>query len=456
MESEHCDVVIAGAGLSALCVAHFLEKFRPGLKVLLLEKTFRPGGAIRSMREDGFLAEWGPHGFLDNVEESLELLADLKLEQTAQKAPLRQFRRYICLDGKLKQVPQTPPAILKSNLLPFGKKLRVLADLWKKPKPHEQTVAEWAANRFGEAIRPFADIVVTGTFAGDIDKLSIDATYPGLRRLELENGSVFRGAIKTRKQSARSGMPSMISFEQGVEHLVEKLVENKSIVYDTPVRKISGDDTGWLIETDTKNIKTGSVVLALHINRALPIMNLLSPAPKSSVPEAKIFNVVLGFKPGAEIPFGFGYLAPKSENRFALGAMFPTHMFPGRAPDDLMTLEALVGGTRNPERFDMDDQELIEQAYQDIKQLIKLPHPPVFSKVLRTTIGIPQLEIGHLDLQKYRDRLERENSGLHVCGFGWEGIGMNEMIKQAKITAESIVEGRPETKEPSAAKGIYV
>ncbi len=55
-----------------------------------------------------------------------------------------------------------------------------------------------------------------------------------------------------------------------------------------------------------------------------------------------------------------------------------------------------------------------------------------------------------------RDRLEAEQTGLHICGFGWDGIGMNEMIKQAQLTARNLIEGKPKTKDQPTAKGIYV
>ena len=103
----------------------------------------------------------------------------------------------------------------------------------------------------------------------------------------------------------------------------------------------------------------------------------------------------MGFGESAEIPFGFGYLAPEQEKRFALGALFSTHMFPGRAPKGHMLLEALVGGRRHPEKLELDDDVLIQKAYADLRQLIHLPDPPVFTKVLRSDHGIPQLEIGY-------------------------------------------------------------
>ena len=88
------DTIIIGGGLSGLTIAHFLQKYMPEARVTILEKTASFGGAIRSFHRDGYLAEWGAHGFLDNVEASRELLADTGLDREAQMAPLDEFVRY--------------------------------------------------------------------------------------------------------------------------------------------------------------------------------------------------------------------------------------------------------------------------------------------------------------------------------------------------------------------------
>ncbi|MGW8161179.1 MAG: protoporphyrinogen/coproporphyrinogen oxidase, partial [Desulfobulbales bacterium] len=176
--------------------------------------------------------------------------------------------------------------------------------------------------------------------------------------------------------------------------------------------------------------------------------------PFASIPEARIVTVAMGFGPTAEIPFGFGYLAPEQEKRFALGALFSTHMFPGRAPKGHMLLEALVGGRRHPEKLELPDDTLVRNTYDDLKQLIHLPDPPVFTKVLRPAHGIPQLEIGYPRLLAWRNKLVAGNRGLYVCGFGWDGIGINDMTKSAKAVAAAIAAGLT-TKGETGVKGIY-
>ena len=460
------DTLIIGGGLSGLTVAHFLQKYQPGIRISILEKSSSPGGAIRSFHQDGFLAEWGAHGFLDNVEASREILADTGLDKEAQKAPLDEFVRYICLNGRLNLIPQSPKKIIKSNLVSLSAKLRVFADLWKKPRLEEQTVAEWAAYRFGSSLLPFVDAVLTGTYAGDLNRLSIDATFPGIRALELDKGSVIRGllqkrkAAKTNKQEiSAKKLPAMVSFPQGMGRLPEALAADKNLMCSTEVKSIHKNEDGWEVRTSENTYQAKSLVLALPVNQALPLLNkaeglTVDPCPLSSIPEAKIVTIALGFTETADIPFGFGYLAPAQEKRFALGALFSTHMFPGRAPAGHMQLEALVGGRRQPEKLELPDDVLIRETYADLKQLIHLPDPPVFSKVLRSDHGIPQLEIGYPKLLAWRNSLVDNNQGLNICGFGWEGIGINDMTKSARQVASAIASGISATGK-TEVKGVY-
>jgi len=460
------DTIIIGGGLSGLSVAHFLQKYVPEAQITIMEKAAAAGGAISSFHQDGYLAEWGAHGFLDNAEASRELLADTGLDREAQKAPLDEFVRYVCLNGKLNLIPQNPKKILRSNLVSLSAKLRVLADLWKKPRPEEQSVADWAAHRFGASLLPFVDAVLTGTYAGDMNRLSIDAVFPGIRSLELDNGSVIRGLLKKRKAAKakpqdgpKKLLPAMISFSQGMGRLPEVLAADKKLLCAKEVKSIHKTEDGWEVRTADQSYRANSLVLALSVNQSLALLQNSSGLaaanpPLDSIPEARIVTVAMGFDETADIPFGFGYLAPEQEKRFALGALFSTHMFPGRAPKGHMLLEALVGGRRHPEKLELNDDALIDKAYADLRQLIHLPDPPVFTKVLRPAHGIPQLEIGYPRLLDWRNRLVTENPGLYVCGFGWEGIGINDMTKSARQVAAAIAAGVA-AKGETEVKGIY-
>ena len=435
---ETHEIIIVGAGLSGLSVAHFLGRSAEGLDLLILEQDDRPGGAVRSFQEQGYLAEWGPHGFLDNNPASRTLLSETGLDRIAQKAPLGSFVRYLCHEGHLVPLPQKPAALLATPLLsPLGK-LRLLGDLFKKFRPEEQSVAQWAAYRFGREILPLVDAALTGTFAGDYQRLSIDGVMPGVRALEREAGSVLKGLLRKKRGAGAGMLPAMTSFPLGMEQLITTLATGKKILYRSPVRAISRENEAWEIHTESGTYRAATVILALPVNRTLELLTGHAP-PLTGIPTARIATVALGFTDKAQVPFGFGYLAPERENRFAMGALFSTHMFPGRAPQSRVLMEALVGGRRHPERLELSDEELVSRTYDDLRQLIPLPEPPCFSRVLRGESGIPQLEMGYPALLTWKDSLEQGLDGLHLCGFGWEGIGMNDMMKTAKAVADRIL-----------------
>jgi oxygen-dependent protoporphyrinogen oxidase len=448
------EIIIVGAGLSGLSAAHFLSQSVPDQDILILEQDGRPGGAVRSFREEGYLAEWGPHGFLDNNPASRALLRETGLERIAQKAPLGSFVRYVCHGGRLVQLPQKPQALLTTPLLsPLGK-LRLLGDLFKKPRLEEQSVGQWAAYRFGPEVLPLVDAAITGTFAGDYERLSIDGVMPGVRALEKETGSVLKGLLQKKKGAGAGTLPAMTSFPLGMEQLITTLATGANILYHQPVRAITRQDDAWEIQTETKTHRAATVILALPVNAALALLAAHAP-PLAALPTASIATVALGFSDTAQVPFGFGYLAPEREKRFAMGALFSTHMFPGRAPQGKVLLEALVGGRRHPERLELSDEVLVGRIYDDLRQLLPLPEPPCFSRVLRGPSAIPQLEMGYPALLAWKDSLEQRLDGLHLCGFGWEGIGMNDMMKTAKTVADRILHRASDKQQQAEVRPVY-
>jgi len=458
------DTLIIGAGLSGLTVAWKLKQI-PNHSILLLEKSERAGGAISSHAEDGYRAEGGPHGFLDNCIESQSLLAETGLDKECLKASLAKFVRYVCMDGTLRLIPQSPPKILTAPLISPLAKLRVAGDFFKKPLEGEPTVSEWVQHRFGKALLPYVDAVFTGTYAGDLERLVIDGVMPGVRKIEKENGSIIYGLLKKMKAAKKTnkgekkGFPSMTSFPTGMSRLPERLRENLTqdeIKTNCPVLKISRKNNGWEVQTEAERFSCRNLVLALPVNKSLSLLSGFTTPPLTEIPEARIITIALGFGGEASLPPGFGYLTPEREKRFCLGALFSSNMFQGRAPKDHILLEALVGGRRHPERLKLDDDTLIKEAVQDLQQLLNLPNPPSYARVLRPRGGIPQLEKGYPGLLQWRNSMMKEEKGLYVTGFGWEGIGLNDMIKTAYRVSEAIKQGEQDLGEENAElKKVY-
>ncbi len=462
--TQHTDTLIIGGGLSGLTVAHCLRTSSYGHSFILLEKSARTGGAIATHKDNGYITEIGPHGFLDNCKESRDIVKDLRLESEIIQCPLSTFVRYVLIDGDLMMIPQSPLRIIRQPLISWPAKFRVLAEIWEKPLPGEPTVAKWASHRFGKALLPFLDAAFTGTYAGDIDRLSIDAVMPGIRRLEKQHGSIIRGAFAAMRKAKKRGgnekmrLPAMTSFTEGMERLpkrmTEFLQEGKNLLYNCEATAISHDGDNWMVTSEQGVFTATNLVIAIPVNKALPLLTPLSPPPLQQIPTATIISAVFAFSGEEKLPPGFGYLSPEQEGRFTLGSLFTSNMFPGRAPSDHILFETLVGGRRHPERILLEDTEIIKKACKDVKEVLGLHTQPLYAKVLRPHYAIPQLERGYPALCNWKEALVKAQPNLHVLGFGWQGIGMNDMIKNGVATAAKIMTA--EQKNPRAEiKKIY-
>jgi len=459
--------IIVGGGLSGLTVAHKLRLYAPQHRFLLLEQNSTTGGVIRTHRENGYITEIGPHGFLDNCPESRDILKETGLDRESVKAPLSDFVRYVYLRGKLQCIPQTPLKISLAPLIPWKDKFRVLAECLKPPLAGEPTVAKWVNHRFGPALLPFADAVFTGTYAGDFDRLAIDAVMPGVRGLEKEYGSVLRGVVakmlarkKQGGEKKKLAMPAMTSFPDGMarlpQRLTEPLIEGVDLRLGCRVASIGRENGLWQVQTEGDRYSADNLVLATPVNVSLKLLAAIAPEMAAArVPATWISTVAFGFGPGVSLPPGFGFLTPESEKRFTLGTLFSSNMFPGRAPNNHVVFETLIGGRRHPERLELAREELVARALADVREILDIRENPVYTAVLRSDGGIPQLEQGYPRLLARRDALVRANPGLHVCGFGWEGIGLNDMMKTASRVAAAVLAEAASGSAEAEVKKVY-
>jgi oxygen-dependent protoporphyrinogen oxidase len=130
-------------------------------------------------------------------------------------------------------------------------------------------------------------------------------------------------------------------------------------------------------------------------------------------------------------------------------------MFTNRAPEGHVACETLIGGRRHPERLECDDETLVREAYADLRYILRIGHKPVYTKVVRMGNGIPQLEREYPALNRWRESFIASQAGLAICGFGWDGIGVNDMVKHASRIANALLTtGKPVAAAPEI-KGIY-
>ena len=95
------DIIVIGAGISGLALAHYSA--RTGLQSLVLEADDRPGGTLCSHRFDDFWLELGAHTCYNSYQGLLDILDDCELTGQLQSRAKAPFRLWV--DRQIKSIP---------------------------------------------------------------------------------------------------------------------------------------------------------------------------------------------------------------------------------------------------------------------------------------------------------------------------------------------------------------
>jgi oxygen-dependent protoporphyrinogen oxidase len=448
----HTRIVVAGGGITGLAVAFTLrqEAVRRGVAIDLtvLEAEAEPGGHARTIAEDGFLVERGPNGFLDRGEETMALVDELQLGSRLVEANPAARRRFILRGGTLRQVPESPPALIASDAIGWRGKLRLLREPWAAPPPdRDETVFEFAERRLGrEAAETFVDTAVAGISAGDSRLLSVKSQFPVLKEWEAAHGSLLKAMLARRKNGA--GRPRLLSFDRGLGTLTSALAArvNGLLRLKFPIARMEQDDREWRVYgVDGSIMRADRVVLALPAHRGAHVVAACNPQLSSAmaaVPYASLSVVALAYRAAAVArPLnGYGYLVTRSEDLSTLGVLWESSIFPGRAPKGMVLLRVMLGGARRPEVEAFEDDEVTAMATAEASRVLGLLGPPLRRWVFRWPSAIAQYTVGHDARMSVVRGLVARHRGLHLCGTGYDGVSFNDAIASARRTARTIIQ----------------
>jgi protoporphyrinogen/coproporphyrinogen III oxidase len=436
-------VVVVGGGVSGLaCAFHLRER---GFEVQLLEATDRLGGVIRSERVGPYLLEHAANGVLDNEPATLRLVEALGLSGDFRRAEDTAKERYVLIGGRLRKVPGSPPGLLASDILPWGAKLRVLGDLFaRRAKGEDESLADFGRRHIGPtATALLLDAVQTGIFAGDVERLSLRATFPKMWQLEREHRSLILGALK---RAGKVKASRLHSLKGGMQQLVEALAQRLGPAARTGSRvtALLPREEGWQIEREGgPALQADQVVVALPAGPAAELLRGLSPEAASELERiayAPVAVVHLGYpaKALAHRPQGFGFLVPKREGRPLLGTLYISSFFPWRADPEHVLVTCMVGGARSPELAALPPKALVALASEELERVLGLGAAPSFSQVVQWERAIAQYNVGHLARVERIDQALQAFPNLSVVGSALRGVGVNDCVRGAEQLAQRL------------------
>jgi oxygen-dependent protoporphyrinogen oxidase len=453
---EEHEILVLGGGITGLACAWRLQQ--AGLDVHLLEARSELGGNLRTISENGFVMERGPHSFMASATDLFDLADEVGALGSLVPTRKEARDRFIVRSGRLHKAPLGPWSFLSTRLLSLGSKIRLASEPFRTRRRghNEDTAADFFERRFGpEAARIIAGAFICGVYAGDPDKLSARAAFPLFWGFEQESGSMIRGAMhlgKKRKAERRAkNLPAknprqgLYTFKQGLGHLSHCVARRlgSRCTTNAPADRVSLSQAGFVVHSKQREYRCRRLVVATPPGPAAALLKNMDADTSrllASIPMAKVVQVHLGFSQRLpEVPEGFGFLAPPDQGVRSLGVLFCSRLAQGRAPQDGDLLCAFLGGMLDPGAIDLSDQTLISEVLADLDRLLGLSVQPSFLKVVRHAEAIPQLTLGHLErMEEIASNLLR-HPGLVLAGNYIKGVGVKDSVGSGFSAAQTLL-----------------
>ncbi len=442
-----------GAGISGLATAFYLRK--NGFEVSVFEKYDRPGGQLQSNSEKDYLLDKGTLAAIETTKLIPALVEELKLTGDFIYAGDNANLKQAWIGGKLYELSMNPENLFKFPLFTIRSKFRFLIEPFipRSKKNARLAVAEFIRRRLGEEflnyiIEPFA----TEVYAGDPEKLSIEAAYPKLFKLEQEYGSIVKGfrkaPFKSEKKDELEGSGKLFSFRQGMEQLTAAL--GKSLGYRVnylhDILKIEHDEAGGYTLTvnrkgDIRKENFSVVVSALPAHVLADVIRDLSGELASTLEKVEyipLTQVYLAYlKSDLELsPRGYTVLIPAIERNEVLNITLVSELFKNRCPEDRVLLSVMMGGSRNLELSNLDPTEIKKKAISTVSEVFKAKDKPVFISHKSWKKGVPQYNTGHYEMLEKIREFEAGHPGFFITGNYVGGVSVGDSILSSYRTAE--------------------
>lgn len=476
-DSGPAQVAIVGGGITGLSAAFYLERAaraagRP-VHCTVIERDARFGGKLLTDTVGECVVEGGPDSFITQKPWGLQLARELGLAD--QLIPTNERRRkvYVLARGRLRPMPDGMMLVVPTRMLPFALsplisplgKLRMVLDLLIPPRRDsgDETLAEFIRRRLGrEALDKLAEPLMSGIHNSETERQSIMATFPRLREVEAQHGSLIRGmvaqrAAALRRQATSAGQGSadarpdanlattpFVTLKNGVAGLTDALVRALSgrLISGRGVAALAHDpaearpyrlrlDDGEVLEAD-------AVIMAAPAYTTAELVAPFVPELADGLRQIRYVTtgtVSLAYSHAAIGPLldGYGLVIPRAEQRRINAITITSSKFAHRAPDDTVLLRVFVGGSRNPDVVDLDDAALLALVRAEVNSILGIRAEPLWSRIYRWPRANAQYDVGHLERM---DALEALCPlGLLLSGSAYRGVGIPDCVRQGQQAA---------------------
>ncbi len=451
-------VIIIGGGISGLATAFYLG--RRGIRSILIEKSGRLGGLIKTDLVDGCHLEAGPDSFIATKPTVVELADELVgLRQqvigsndTARRVSIARHGKLIAMpQGMSMMVPGDWGSALRSRLFSPRTKAAFIAELFQRSRQRAEDVSvkEFVQDHFGsEVLHYIADPLLSGVYGGQIERLSARSVLPRFLELEERYGSLIRAVRRDRKQPMHKGS-LFLSFAGGMQTLTDSIASNLdplTSVVTGEVSSVRGSGDHWCIQLNDQSMTAKHVVFACPAYNVAGLIGDFAPplaANLNAIPYSSAILVTLVYERASlHHPLdGFGFLVPRIERRSIAAATWISTKFPSRTPPHLAAIRAFIVGEEATALMEATDPELIDLVKAELRQWMGITATQRLSTLYRWPRSMPQYVVGHRERQMRIEESLLEHSGLFLAGNAYDGVGIPDCIRRAKAIAQTIALG---------------
>lgn len=354
-------VVIVGAGITGLALAH--ELARRGAEFVVLEAAAEPGGVIRTVEVEGRLLEAGPQR-ARLTPQFRALVRELGLDGELVAAPPG-LPLYVYRAGRLRRVPFSLGDALRTDLVSWRGKARILLEPFTAGARTGESVAEFLTRKFGrEAYGAMLGPLYGGLYASDPADMPMRLTLSRALETFGIRGSILL-ALAGRGRRGAGDAPAC-SFRRGMRALTDGLhaAHRERVRLGSPARAIRRDGGRLAVATDGGEVAADDVVLTVPAGGAAVLLRGIAPDAAARL-ERLTYNplAVVYLDAACDVP-AMGYQVAFGEPLETRGVTFNARLF-GRAG----VYTAYLGGARHPAIVGWDDDRLGATAAAEFERV---------------------------------------------------------------------------------------
>jgi oxygen-dependent protoporphyrinogen oxidase len=455
-------IAIIGGGIAGLSAAFYLERARRNgapLDWLLLEKSGRLGGVIRSEQRDGYVLEAGPDSFLTMKPAGAEFCRDLGIAGQLISSNDADRKTYIVVNGKLVPIPEGLEFMVPTRIMPmattplfsWSTKLGMAKELLSSAgtRNGDESVADFVRRHFGqEMVDRVAEPLLAGVYGGDANQMSVRAVLPRFAEMERESGSLVRATLKARKTQTKSSAPPQplfTSLKTGMQEMVNAAAAALPVDHvrlGQTATAIERCGAGWVVKTEGRSEPFDAVIVATPAQASAALLRAVDRALVNGLREIRYSSsaaVVLGYDRPITLPAGHGFLVPRTEARNMLACTFVHRKFPFRAPEGASLLRCFVSSSRVPDLITQTDHWLLSTMLAELKEILQVTETPLFAHIYRWDCALPQYSTGHLERVSEMEKILAGTPGLQIIGNSFYGVGIPDCIRSGKAAAEKLI-----------------